>query len=311
MMHETDRSLTEIKILAMCAAYNRREVTLAGLRSVHSQQLPASVKVQLAVVDDNSQDGTIDAIHQEFPAAFVLKGTGSLYWAGAMRLGFSTLWNPEQYTHLLVFNDDCQLYPDALETLVATYEYHAGTIPINSNRGLVVVGSFHDGLKNVPTYGGHVRHEGLKPVMLSIVKPASKAQNVDTLNMNFALIDRRCLEDHRLIEDHFTHGYADLDFGLRVHRHGVPVIVAPNYQGICYRNSIENTWQDSSLTLGNRIRHLLSPKGLPFVPRYHFLRRHAPNTWPVFLFWPYIKLPVSHLCSRAFSVLLNRHRQTR
>lgn len=306
-MEETSPDFFEIRILAVCATYNRREVTLAGLRSLHNQLLPANTTIQLALVDDNSEDGTIDAVRQEFPAVLTLKSSGGLYWAGAMRLGFSTFWNPVIYTHLLVFNDDCNFYPNATATLLEAYKSHTTAMRSNSGRGVVIVGSFHDGIQYEPTYGGFIQQTSLKPVKLIVAKPTGKSQYVDTLNMNLALIDKDCLSRHSLIEDYFTHSYADIDFGLRVHRHGVPIILAPNYQGICYRNTTANTWQDPNIKFAKRLRLMLGPKGVPFQPRYHFLRRYAPTTWPIFLFWPYLKLTMSHFVSLFVGVLAKRN----
>src|SRR6266511_1183816 len=75
------------RVAAVMAAYNRRELTLACLRSLRAQPAPG-VTLDAFVLDDASTDGTGQAIAAEFPEAALLRGTGRLYWNGGMRTAF-------------------------------------------------------------------------------------------------------------------------------------------------------------------------------------------------------------------------------
>ena len=77
-----------MRIAAVLTAYSRREKTLACLAALRSQQLPPNVSLQVFLTDDASPDGTGSAVGSEFPEVIVLAGTGSLFWAGGMRLAF-------------------------------------------------------------------------------------------------------------------------------------------------------------------------------------------------------------------------------
>src|SRR6266498_2334611 len=92
------------RVAAVMAAYNRRELTLACLRSLRAQRAPG-VTLDAFVLDDASTDGTGQAIAEEFPEAALLRGTGRLYWNGGMRTAFGAAIAGD-YDYYLWMNDD-------------------------------------------------------------------------------------------------------------------------------------------------------------------------------------------------------------
>jgi GT2 family glycosyltransferase len=272
-------------ILALCATYNRKEMTLKTLRALKNQKLPSGVSLQLAVVDDASTDDTLDHIHGEFSDILSIKSQGGLYWAGAMRYGFSLFWDPNKYSHLLVFNDDISLYRDALAELIKVSKKHA-----NNDDGIIVSGSFKDPKTHELTYGGLISRKNSHRCKLDRVQPNGIEQPVDTLNMNFALIDKKCLSNNILIRKGFVHGLADYDFGLRASRKGSKLLITGYYSGDCARNSTLGTWEDESLSFLTRLRLMNQPKGDPAYPRFLYLSLHCPLIWPILLIAPYRRL---------------------
>jgi GT2 family glycosyltransferase len=69
------RAMGMTRVAAVMAAYNRRELTLACLRSLEAQQVP-SVELDVFVLDDASSDGTGQAIAEQFPQVNVLRDRG-------------------------------------------------------------------------------------------------------------------------------------------------------------------------------------------------------------------------------------------
>lgn len=287
-----------IKILALCATYNRRNVTLAALKSLQAQELPPDATMQIAVVDDSSSDGTLDAIRNELPGVITVGCGGELYWAGAMRFGLSYFWNSKQYSHLLVFNDDCTLYPNAVAMLLDVAENSS------TKAGVVVVAALRDKLSGALTYGGFRRKRWRPVVYFDRVMPTCDVQVIDTLNMNLALISRQCLERNILIRDDFTHSLADVDFGLRASSNGSPIYLAPGFLGECSRNNTKGTWEDNSLPFDRRWFLIRQPKGLPLRPRFRYLKLHAPYVWPAIFIWPYLRLCISHLLTRGQQLVI-------
>jgi len=267
--------------------------------SIEKQKLMPNVNIQIAVVDDASIDGTCDAIRKYLPYVKIIRSTGDLYWAGAMRYGFSQLWNPNVYSYLLVFNDDCDIYPNAISDLIIIAEKSI----INGYGNVVVVSSMQEEKSGEWTYGGLRKKKYLPAIYLEPVLPNYCEQIIDSFNMNLVLISKECLDKNEFIPDYFTHGYADYDFGLRISRNKSKIILAPGYQGTCSRNDIKNTWLDINISFRKRWFLIQQPKGLPFRQRYKYLKYHAPYAWPLIFIWPYMKYPVLHVIDRAIKIL--------
>lgn len=254
--------------------------------------------MQIAVVDDASHDGTLGAIRREFPDILTVASSGGLYWAGAMRFGFQQFWNTEKYSYLLVFNDDCVFYPDAVSKLLEVAQS-------SDSPSSVVVASFRDAATGALTYGGLRRQRwSPAPVYLDPVAPTNNIQVVDTFNMNMALISNVCLKKNELIRSCFTHGAADYDFGLRVTKNGEVVSLAPGFLGECSRNQPTGTYADEELPFKQRWILLRQPKGLPFRPQFAYLKMHAPYIWPAILIRQYAGFPISHFIKRIIRMIL-------
>jgi len=244
-----------MEILALCATYNRRDITLAALGSLKEQALPVGVRMQIAVVDDASTDGTPEAIRKNFPDVSIIGTSGGFFWAGAMRFGFKKFWDPQKYTDLLVFNDDVILYNNAIYELINTARYSE-----NSCGGTIVVGAMKDPETRKITYGGLIKKPYRPSIYLERVSPTGNVQSVDTLNMNLALIDKNCLSQNEFIRAGFTHSLADYDFGLRAKKKGARLLLAPEFMGECSRNQANGTWEDSSLPFIRRFSLIWHPK---------------------------------------------------
>jgi GT2 family glycosyltransferase len=110
--------MASTRVAALMAAHNRRDLTLACLRSLNAQRVPG-VTVDVFVLDDGSSDGTSEAIGEQFPEVTVLHGDGELFWSGGMRQAFAAAIAGD-YDHYLWLNDDVYLDDSALAVLLDT-----------------------------------------------------------------------------------------------------------------------------------------------------------------------------------------------
>ena len=103
---------------------------------------------KLIVVDDGSTDGT-DLYVRSLKSRNVhlIKGDGSLWYAGAMHLGINcAMEKAEKDDYLLMLNDDTKFDPDLMTTLVKDAESYpktiVGTLQKSSADGMVLYKGF-------------------------------------------------------------------------------------------------------------------------------------------------------------------------
>jgi GT2 family glycosyltransferase len=105
--------------------HNRVAVTLRFVEALRAQTFGDFV---LVLVDDGSTDGTADAVQGGIEAArlMVLRGDGSLWWAGALQLAYEYLGSltlgPEDA--VLLINDDVHFGADFLSSGMALLALH-------------------------------------------------------------------------------------------------------------------------------------------------------------------------------------------
>lgn len=123
-----------MKICILLTTYNREKVTMRALDSIDDETLT----IDYLVVDDDSSDGTRQAIrdwntrensgdtaeeetlHRRSEGNLrIIRGSGSLYWAGGMRKGMEELLRSDSgYDYLVLINDDVVFCPGALTKLI-------------------------------------------------------------------------------------------------------------------------------------------------------------------------------------------------
>src|SRR5688572_29638923 len=116
--HDTPR---QTKIVSVLTCFNRKALTISCLGALEAAAWRACVELEMIVVDDASTDGTAAAIRSLFPWVEVIDGSGSLFWNRGMHVAFGeALQRPADY--YLWLNDDTELIPDALQSLIQQSE---------------------------------------------------------------------------------------------------------------------------------------------------------------------------------------------
>jgi GT2 family glycosyltransferase len=282
-----------MKIAVLMTCHNRREKTLACLAALRANALPAGCSVEVFLVDDGSTDGTSAAVAARYPDARVLPGDGNLYWNGGMRTAFAAALRGD-YDAYLWLNDDTMLYPDALARIVSTARERRDALGADA----VIVGSTCDAATQRLTYGGVVRAARWRPMAFTMVAPADAPVECESMWGNFVLVPDAIARAVGNLDPDFTHSMGDVDYGLRVRRAGFRIWVMPGFAGTCSMNSPDGTYEDPRVPLGERLRKMMQPKGLPPRSWRVLTRRHAGPLWFLYWWWPYLKVIATSVAPR-------------
>lgn len=282
-------------IITLTTCHNRKSKTLCALERLHCQQVPPQYKIQHVVVDDGCTDGTPTEIAHRFPHVKIIRGDGNLFWAGGMRFGWDHYVKFQHFDYLLAYNDDVVFRQDAVHNLIRIAD---GNEEVPERSDAVVVGSFLDD-QNELSYGGLIRSFKFLPLHFKIAAPSChRLVHADTLNMNACLIPRSVSLQLGFLSPGFAHNAADIDFGLRANKLGVPIVVCPAILGICSRNLALDRFYLDMPSLYAAYKFLLSVKKSPFRERYLLCKRHGGWLWPVLFIVPYVLLPLRYFYAR-------------
>lgn len=277
-------------LTAILTCHNRRQTTLSCLEHLHRQQGLSSLRLRVVLVDDGSTDGTAAAVREAFPDVRILHGSGDLYWAGGMRLGFAAA-RAVGADYYLWLNDDTQLRPDALRRLFDALE----EVDDSEEPEAIIVGTTADPETGRPTYGGRVRCSWWHPLKYTLVQAASNPTPCEVMNGNCVLIPNAAARTVGGIDPHFTHAIADFDYAMRARRLGIDIWVAPGIVGTCAKNDPSGSWEDAHLSLRERWARMQGPKGLPVREWATYARRYAGPLWPLYAPLPVVRLLFSAL----------------
>ena len=261
-----------MKIAVLLATFNRKEKTLACLESLFSQKLPDGASLEVFLTDDASADGTPDAVKEKYPAIRVLKGSGSLFWAGGMRNSWKEAikLNPDYY---LLLNDDTLLSDGALMRQLDYY-----TLPALYKGMAICVGSTMDSGTEKISYGGQKLVKRYKEQCVNVYNDNEYIE-CDMANANVMLVPREVVEKIGALSEVYTHSIADFDYTLRAGKAGFKTIVAPGFAGTC-TDDHGKPWRSSNEPLSARVKYLKSPKGLAYHEYLQFVKMHFPLNLP-------------------------------
>lgn len=266
---------TKMHIAVLLTSYNRVEKTIQCLKTFYHQAIPEGLVLDVILVDDNSTDNTGTKIKGLFPDVKVLFGSGSLFWVGGMRMA----WNEalkNNYDGYLLLNDDVQLNPDMLVTLMQTHQYALSQF----QKGGIYIGSTVDPFTNKISYGGRKLTGKFSDHSVLIEPDQKNIKECDFANANILLVMKNVTEKTGVLSDRFTQRLADYDYTLTAKKEGFPLLICPGYLGKCEDDHGKN-WLTSSSTLGERINYLKNPKHLAYKEYLFFMKTHFPLYTPV------------------------------
>ncbi|WIB00734.1 glycosyltransferase family 2 protein [Curtobacterium sp. MCBA15_012] len=227
-----------MKLYILIACHNRLELTTRALQQVQDAAGDAAMDVRIVVFDDGSTDGTAAAIRSMQGPITLLEGDGSAFWARSMHEAEKHVLEraaAEDSDFLLWLNDDVDLDRASFQAMLR-----------DARHDRVTVGATLDPTNGSVTYSG-LRRSGIHPLNFERIDPTDQSGTVDTFNGNCVLVPVGLARKIGGIDGRFSHGLADIDYGLRCSRLDIPVVLAPRPIGRCARNPAparQSAWHD-------------------------------------------------------------------
>ena len=275
-----------ISIAACITVHNRCELTLRCLSSLQLNAEGLAIRLDIILVDDGSTDGTAEAVQALYPSVRLLKGDGSLFWAGGMRKAYGEAMRLG-YDYYLWLNDDVELYPNAIERALGSYQWIVSQYGGHN----IVVGAVQSPEDGATSYSGFVRASNLLPWRLKRQDPDLKeVRECATVNGNFVLVPDEVARATGPINAAYAHTLADLDLGFKVSKIGGKNWILPGYVGTCAPNiSGRNDFGGPDLTVKERLKLLEHPLGFPFRANAAYAK-HFGILAPIVIMLPYIRI---------------------
>jgi hypothetical protein len=263
------------KIAILIPVHNGIEFTRKCLQNLHEalygrEEIPQAYKI--VVIDDGSTDGTAEWITASYPECTLLKGSGSLWWSGAINAGARwaiEIWNAD---YLVLWNNDIVIPGDYFQVLNRILqEYDQNTI----------VGSkiYADkAFRTLWSAGGQFNPRTGKKYMKGYYQPDGEAYDhpleADWLTGMGTIVPRQVVEKTGYWDNrNFPQYYGDTDFTLRAKNLGCRIIVHPDLK-------ISNDAGNSGIKTANTFHELMT--ALKSIKSLHnlninlkFYRKHA------------------------------------
>jgi GT2 family glycosyltransferase len=249
---QTAKSLKP-KIAVLLTCFNRQSKTLMCLE--HLFNIAPNVDVYL--VDDNSTDGTSEAVKTKFPKVQLIKGNGNLFWNRGMHLAWETAAKNE-YDFFIWLNDDVELYPNCFDELFACSDIKNHLAIISGLIELKDTGEI--------IYGGTDNAKRL-------IHPNGELNPITNMNGNVVLVPKKVFKVLGNLDPVFHHDLGDVDYGLSANEKNIGVFSTRKSVAAGDRNDICRVRLNNANIL-KRFKRLYSPLGSNPRINFYFRRKH-------------------------------------
>ncbi|MBQ6888828.1 MAG: glycosyltransferase family 2 protein [Lachnospiraceae bacterium] len=258
--------MVQTTVTVMLTCFNRIKYTVPCVKSLVEGN--PNISFRFIITDDNSSDGTKEALEKLPYAITILSGDGQLFWNGGMSKALDyALHSTEKTEYYMLVNDDVAFTAGAIEKLIERQRDCSKEIS-----SVVIVGATADS-SGKTSYGG-VKLLSKHFAKFGLIEPSKEYQECDTFNGNCVLLPKDVFFKAGNVDSVYRHSMSDYDYGMHIRKLGFKIYNSEEHVGTCNDNDISGSWRDTSLSGKERLKKKESPKGLPKKDWYHFIRKN-------------------------------------
>lgn len=262
--------MEQATVTVMLTCFNRIEYTVPCVKSLVEGN--PNISFRFIITDDNSSDGTKEALSNLPYSMTLLSGDGQLFWNGGMSKALAyALESIEKTDYYMLVNDDVAFDKGAIEALIERERSCSKAKKVDQT-GVVIVGATAD-REGKTSYGG-VQLLSKHFAKFGLIEPSKEYQECDTFNGNCVLLPREIFFEVGNVDKAYRHSMSDYDYGMHIKRLGFKIYNSESHVGTCNDNDVTGSWRDTSLSRKERLKKKESPKGLPRKDWYYFVRKN-------------------------------------
>jgi len=209
-------------VAVIIPVHNRREVTLQCLKRLQNIKHD-NFNYHVIVIDDGSNDGTTEAVANNFPSVTILNGNGNLWWAGGINVGLRHA-QANKFDFIYSLNDDVAIQEDTLQKLYSFAVDNLGahtSVAVDPDNGKICDSGY--------IISGFLRK--MRPVMKGILynNAINHITKVDAISSMSTLIPISIVNNVGYYDEtNFPHNYSDIDYSIRIKFKSYDLFVNPN-----------------------------------------------------------------------------------
>ena len=215
----------------MIVTWNAREVLVDALASIEAVVRRRSdeqrIETETLVVDNGSEDGSLEAVRERFPWAEVIALEGNIGFARGNNVGL----RQAKGRHVLLLNSDTIVLPDALEACVRYLDAHpevgvVGPQLLNPDR------SKQNCIHNFPSLVSEVIPKGILETFLPKRFPSKRYHHVEPIAVDAVLgaclfARREVLEKVGLMPEDYFFFLEETDWCFQIRGAGYEIVHLP------------------------------------------------------------------------------------
>ncbi len=207
-------------VSAIVLCRNGVDLTLDCLASLYCQNYPL---LEVTLVDNDSQDGTVEAVRSHFPRTQIISTHANLGYAGGNNLGIQ---NALERGHDLCFlvNNDTRVFPGCVSALVNLFENN----PAAGIAGPMV--RTWDNAGKISSAGGSIDWRSASAANSGAGEPDHAqyaARQVDFINGCGIMATREAIQKAGMLDPKFFMYWEEIDWCMRVKKAGFEIRFEP------------------------------------------------------------------------------------